>query len=166
MLWLLLVIGFVVVIFVLANGKSKPKKGGASAIPLGSIKTRRFLTKSESSFLTLLEQSCPHLRFHCQVSMGALLSPKVSRAEDSKLYYSIRGAFSQKVVDYVAQDRLTGAVTALIELDDKTHDVDKDAKRDSLSSQAGYKTLRFNVSDLPTQEQLLAKFQDLATVSA
>jgi len=62
---------------------------------------------------------------------------------------SLRGAFSQKVVDFVAQDRGSGTVLAVIELDDRTHNATRDNKRDEMLRQAGYKVVRWESTRKP-----------------
>lgn len=53
-----------------------------------------------------------------------------------------RNSYSQKIVDYVLEDRATGTVIALIELDDRSHNSSKDGRRDALTQAAGYRTVR------------------------
>ena len=48
-----------------------------------------------------------------QVAMGALLDPAVPRS-DRKAYYRLRGMFSQKIVDFVAQRKTDGQIVAVI----------------------------------------------------
>ena len=58
--------------------------------------------------------------------------------------------FSQKIVDFVAQDRATGNIVALIEVDDRTHNPLRDARRDAMTAGAGYATIRIPGSVRPT----------------
>lgn len=112
------------------------------------FKAKPMLTPNELEFLIRLEIAAPELRICPQVAMGALLDPAVPRS-DGKAYYLARGMFSQKVVDYVAVDRATGLVVAVIELDDRTHGAQKDAQRDAMLASAGYKTIRWNARTKP-----------------
>jgi very-short-patch-repair endonuclease len=73
--------------------------------------------------------------------MSALLDPAVPRS-DGKAYYRLRGMFAQKIVDFVAQRRTDGQIVAVIELDDRTQDAEKDAKRDEMLNSAGYRAIR------------------------
>lgn len=55
--------------------------------------------------LIVLERAVPHCRIHAQVAMGALLKAPTNPLR--KAQHSDRDAFSQKIVDFVAQDRAT-----------------------------------------------------------
>jgi hypothetical protein len=112
------------------------------------FKAKPLLTANELEFFGRLEAAVPELRFCPQVAMGALLVPAVPRS-DSKAYYRLRGMFSQKIVDFVAQRRADGSIVAVIELDDRTHDPDKDGRRDEMLKSAGYRTVRWNSKSKP-----------------
>lgn len=113
------------------------------------FKAKAFLTANELEFLHRLEQAVPELRFHAQVAMGALLDPVVTRKQDWRMHLSARRQFSQKIVDYLAQHRESGKVVAIIELDDRTHDTDKDRKRDAMLGQGGYRIIRWQSTRKP-----------------
>ena len=123
-------------------------KGGASGDLKDRFKAKFMLTANELEFLGRLETAVPELRFHAQVAMGALLDPAVSRKE-GKEFFRLRGMFSQKIVDFVAQNRKDGTIVAIIELDDRTHDGEKDAKRDSMLASAGYRIIRWHSKTKP-----------------
>jgi very-short-patch-repair endonuclease len=48
------------------------------------------------------------------------------------------------------QDRATGAIVALVEIDDYSHNAVTDGKRDSMTSRAGYTTIRIAGKTRPT----------------
>jgi hypothetical protein len=125
-------------------------KAKLSAVATGQTKFKKkaMLTANEFEFLARLEAAAPELRFCPQVSMGALIDPAVSRS-DGKAYFRLRGMFSQKIVDFVAQKRSDGSIVAIVELDDRTHDSAKDAKRDSMLVSAGYRVVRWNSKTKP-----------------
>ncbi len=142
--WLMAVaaVAMVFVAFIRArfeDGLAKPEK----------FKAKRLLTANELEFLNRLEAAAPELRFCPQVAMGALLDPTAHRS-DRRAYFRQRGMFAQKIVDFVAQRRDDGSIVAIIELDDRTHDSAKDAKRDAMLASAGYKTLRWTSKAKPT----------------
>jgi len=112
------------------------------------FKAKPLMTANEMDFLARLEGAAPELRFCPQVAMGALMDPAVSRG-DRKAYYRLRGMFSQKIVDFVAQRRSDGKIVAVIELDDRTHDAEKDARRDEMLTSAGYRIVRWNSKSKP-----------------
>lgn len=109
---------------------------------------KRFLTSREAAMLDALERALPHCRIHAQVAMGALLA--VPALHGRKRHIGDRNAFSQKIVDFVAQDRATGNIVALIEVDDRTHNPIRDARRDAMTAGAGYATIRIPGSVRPT----------------
>jgi very-short-patch-repair endonuclease len=112
------------------------------------FRAKPLLTANEIEFLSRLEAAAPELRFSPQVAMGALIEPAVPRS-DRKAYYRLRGMFSQKIVDFVAQRRTDGQIVAIIELDDRTHDAGRDAKRDEMLKSAGYRTIRWKSTAKP-----------------
>lgn len=149
--------------------------GGAVVIGLAVLKTKlagqqaagakfkqkTLLTPNEMEFFVRLEAAAPELRFFPQVAMGALLDPAVPRS-DGKNYYRLRGMFSQKIVDFVAQRRSDGAVVAIIELDDRTHKSGKDSKRDEMLESAGYRIVRWNSKTKPDAAAIRAALVPIA----
>lgn len=109
---------------------------------------KRFLTGREQAMLVALERVLPHCRIHAQVAMGALLKAPDSPLRRRRLFD--RNAFSQKIVDFVAQDRASGAVLALIEVDDWSHVLARDLARDAMTGHAGYRTIRIPAQARPT----------------
>jgi hypothetical protein len=104
------------------------------------LRPKAFLTKRELIALPMVEAALPGCRIHAQVSMGALIQPDASRK--GREYWRVRGYYAQKIVDFVAQDRSTGKVVALIELDDRSHSAERDSRRDAMTAAAGYLTIR------------------------
>jgi len=131
----------------------------------GKFKAKRLFTPNELEFIGRLEAAAPGLRFHGQVSMGAILDPAVP-SSDRKAFMSIRGMFAQKIVDFVAQDRATGEIIAIIELDDRTHSSGKDEKRDFMLSGAGYRIIRWNSKNKPSIDSIRAEFFPLPVAVA
>jgi hypothetical protein len=129
------------------------------------FKAKPLLTANELEFLARLETAVPEQRFFPQVAMGALLDPAVPRS-DAKTYYRLRGMFSQKIVDFVAQARNDGAIVAIIELDDRTHDTTKDSKRDVMLASAGYRVVRWNSKSKPDAATIRAALSANPTETA
>ena len=88
------------------------------------------------------------------MAFGALLQ---SVRNNKKEYYRARGTFSQKIADYVICNREM-YVLAVVELDDRTHQKDKEARRDAMLEQAGCKVIRWNSKSKPTAEQIRERF--------
>jgi hypothetical protein len=110
--------------------------------------SKRFLTDRELAMLAAIERILPAHRIHAQVAMGALL--QVPRRLGRRPSYADRNSFSQKIVDFVVQDRNSGAIVALIEVDDYSHNAAHDAKRDAMTARAGYTTIRIPGRTKPT----------------
>lgn len=136
---------------------AKLKSGGGEGEAGGRYKAKPLLTPNELEFLNRLEQAAPEMRFHCQVGMGALVEPNTSRRENGKEYMRLLGKVSQKRIDFVAQDRATGNIVAIIELDDRTHNGDKDAERDSITADAGFRTIRWQSKSKPSVAEIRAQ---------
>jgi hypothetical protein len=133
----------------------KAKVAALGSGTAGKFKAKRLLSANELEFIARLESAAPELRFHAQVSMGAVLDPAVPRS-DGKAYISIRGMFAQKIIDFVAQDKRSGDIVAIIELDDRTHNEAKDAKRDAMLTSAGYRSIRWNSKAKPDASAIRA----------
>jgi hypothetical protein len=146
----LLIAGMLIIAFLLAI------LGKRSGKAMAAFKAKPFMTANEMEFLGRLEAAVPELRFHAQVAMGALLDPAMARRDDSRAWAQARNMFSQKIVDYVAQRKDNGKIVAVIELDDRSHQADKDARRDAMLQQAGYRTVRWQSKAKPSSAEILA----------
>jgi hypothetical protein len=115
------------------------KKGGHSKKPV-LYKKKRLLTPNEIEFFHRLCKALPDYHVFPQVSMGALMSPASGVSKQD--YLPVRNRFASKIVDFVVADDELNPV-ALVELDDRTHSAEKDARRDAMTGEAGYPTLRY-----------------------
>lgn len=133
------------------------------------LKKKLLLTANELEFAARLEQALPGMRVCPQVSMGALLDVDGVK-DDRRALLVARGRFSQKIVDFAIQDRRSGDVILLVELDDRTHSRAKDEQRDAMLRGVGYNTLRFNSKAKPEvaalREQLLQAIGEPAKKTA
>jgi len=132
---------------------------------------RRLMTAREREVLPLIEAAVPHCRVHAQVAMGALIDGKkgLSRQEGT----AVRNRFDRKRIDFVLEERSTGDVLALVELDDRTHHAAKDRARDEITSAAGYLTIRLgagkHVDQASVREEIaagLARAKEVASTSS
>lgn len=114
------------------------------------VAQKPILTPNEIEFFGRLRTALPELAIFPQVAMGALLKPDAS----GKDYHRIRGTFAQKIIDFVICDPETLEVIVLVELDDRTHDASKDAKRDKITGAAGYKTIRWQSKTRPEPDEI------------
>lgn len=114
------------------------------------------MTPTEFKFYKHLVNSCPEFNFHSQVCMGALLDPKYKHG--TRLFWNARSFIGSKIIDFVVQNKETGEIVALIELDDRSHDSEdaraKDKRRDSYTASAGFKTFRWRVESFPDVMEL------------
>lgn len=74
-----------------------------------------------------------------QVAMGAILD--ADRNLEADFRRNVRNRFDRKIVDFVIVDARTN-VLLIVELDDSTHDGDRDRARDEITRSAGYATMR------------------------
>jgi hypothetical protein len=155
-------IGLAVIVTGAALGAAALKaKLAANTGEAAKFKQKLLLSANELEFLARLEAAMPEFRFHAQVSMGALIEPGVPRT-NPKAYFRLRGMFSQKIVDFVAQSRESGSVVAVIELDDRTHDSEKDSKRDAMLASAGYRIIRWQSKTKPDIAKIRAELTKTA----
>ncbi len=105
------------------------------------IKRKLLMTDREVKFWRLLRHAAASHHVAPQVAMGALITH--TPWSGIRSLYAVRSRFDRKIVDFVLVDD-AGKVRLLVELDDRTHDVAKDAARDAMTARAGYRTLRVN----------------------
>jgi len=126
--------------------------GGGKGIGGLPVEPRALMTDMERRTIGFIEAAIPTARVHAQVSMGALLRPRSGLDQSTR--QTTRNRFSSKRVDFVVEDRASGRIMLLIELDDRTHDAAKDRDRDRLTRRAGYTTVRLPASERPTAESV------------
>lgn len=141
---LLFVGGLVALGWAKLSGGSGPSR---SQTPLPPV-ARPFMTQREQAMLAAVEHVLPMYRIHAQVAMGALL--KVPSVPGRRVTPADWNPFARKIVDFVVEDPTTGKVIALVEVDDGSHDVQKDRERDAMTQRAGYLTLRIPAGARPT----------------
>ena len=131
---------FIVVAFLLVRHLKK-------AVPTSPYKflRKRLLTANEKDFYSKLRAAVPEFPVLAQVSMGALMEGRHASGK----HLQARAKFAQKIVDFVVLDSQY-EVIVLIELDDRTHSVDRDSRRDAMTREAGYATLRIESQNKPT----------------
>ncbi|MCJ2180152.1 DUF2726 domain-containing protein [Novosphingobium album (ex Hu et al. 2023)] len=137
----------VIIMVALAWLKAAPSNPGAL-----QVTARPLMTPIERQTILFIETAMPGTRVHAQVSMGALLQPR--RGLDRSSYFSTLNRFNSKRVDFIVEDRATGRVLLIVELDDKTHDARADAARDHMTARAGYVTVRLPAGCRPTAQNV------------
>lgn len=117
---------------------------------------KSLMTNNEFEFFNRLIKALPEYYIFSQVSMAAILD--VDRKNTNiKYIQAIRNTFDRKIIDYVVYNK-NKEIVAIIELDDRTHNPEKDKKRDSMLWQAGYRTIRFQSKNKPTIEEIRKLF--------
>lgn len=91
------------------------------------VVAKRLMTERERQAIRFIEQSFPSARVHAQVAMAALLQTRPGLAKAQRT--ALRNRFDRKIVDFVVEERATGDVLAIVELDDRTHNDAKDRVR-------------------------------------
>lgn len=140
-----LIVGLGLVLIIIAVRKGAGRDGKQASF---GVRAKTFMTPPERRMADLLERSLPGFRIHAQVAMGAILDARAHVKGADRL--RIRGRFSQKIVDFVVESRATGEIIALVELDDRTHVPARDQQRDAMTSEAGYRTVRFHRDSWPS----------------
>lgn len=115
------------------------RRGGGPRLPVFPTPV---LTKAEIAFHSRLARIVARIdgiQVFPQVAMGAIMD--ADRNMEKGARQSVRNRFDRKIVDFVIVDRDTN-VLLLIELDDSTHDFQRDRDRDEITRSAGYGTMR------------------------
>lgn len=117
------------------------------------------LTANELNFYGTLVEALAGYAVFPQVAMNAFIRP--AGGLERKRYAATRGTFAQKHVDFLVCEPDTLEVLAIIELDDRSHSLEKDNARDAITAAAGYRTLRFHSRNKPDIEDIRSIFADL-----
>lgn len=137
-LWLLPAMTLALLVHVLAVG------GGAAGY---RFRAQAVMTGNEAEFYGRLARALPECFVFPQVAMSALIEPRsMGRSRRLAAFRSI----SQKRVDFalLAKDF---NVVCVVELDDRTHNPLKDAKRDAWLASAGIRTIRWGSRNKPSE---------------
>lgn len=118
-------------------------------------KSKLLLTENEQEFFARLIMALPDLYIFPQVAFSALMEPV--NYSDNTQKMSIWNTFNKKYADYVVTDK-SFKVVAIVELDDCTHNSEKDNIRDDMLKQAGYRVLRWESKAKPTIEVIAFRF--------
>lgn len=116
------------------------------------IRYRRapIMTPNEKEFYERLLRALPDCEIWPQVPLLALLRPDAK--EGSRTFWMAFKQVSNMRVDWVIARDLE--VVAIIELDDRSHDSRRDAKRDQILKSCGYRVLRFQSNKRPDPDQI------------
>jgi hypothetical protein len=121
----------------LAKGLGKRKKATGSY----EYAPKLVLTKPEQVLFHRLREALASCIVLAQVSMHRVIKPKGG----GKAAFN---TISQKAIDFVIC-RPNFSVICVVELDDLSHNKDRDLSRDTYMTGAGIETLRWEVSNMP-----------------
>lgn len=139
------IIGFALFLLFTKTQSSQSSKTKEPSANIDSpIKSSYLLTNHEKTMFGEIRQAVPECQIFVQVALGAILWTKSQ---------STRNKFNRLIADFVITDSNFN-ILAIIELDDKSHDnkQEKDAKRDAMVREAGYKVLRYR--HMPNKQKL------------
>lgn len=108
------------------------------------------MTANEREFYQRLLIALPDCEIWPQVPLLALVRPDAR--EGSRTFWVAFKQISNARVDWVIARNME--VIAVIELDDRSHDAKRDAKRDQILKSCGYRVLRFQSNKRPNHEQI------------
>ena len=114
------------------------------------FRRRGIMTANELEFHGRLERAFPDCRVWPQVPILALVRPDARDA--SRAFWNAFRSISNTRVDWVVVKDME--VVAVIELDDRTHDARKDARRDRILNTCGYRVARFESAHRPDPRQI------------
>jgi hypothetical protein len=114
------------------------------------FRARPIMTDNEVEFFRRLVAAWPEGYVFPQVAMSALLKPA---ATTSRAHRAAFNRISQKRVDYAIYTA-DMQLHCIVELDDRSHNPQRDARRDAWLASAGIVTLRFTQKDRPAPAEL------------
>lgn len=117
------------------------------------------LTKNEIEFLGRLHSALPELAIFPQVALRAIVRP--GSPSSARAYGREASLIGAKHCDYLICRPATCEIVAIVELDDRTHQKERDASRDRMTAAAGYRTLRFESKNKPSVAELRRIFAEL-----
>jgi len=119
-----------------------------------NYRAKRIMTSNEMEFFQRLSRANPDGYVFPQVAFSALLQPS-SRNKWAAFKY-----IAQKRVDYAIYNSKL-ELLCIVELDDRTHNLKKDAQRDAAFASAGIVTLRWQSSNKPNEHEIRTQFEQL-----
>ena len=114
------------------------------------FRRRSIMTANEREFHGRLERAFPDCQLWPQVPILALVRPDAR--DTSRAFWNAFRSISNTRVDWVVVKDME--VVAVIELDDRTHDPRKDARRDRILNTCGYRVARFESANRPDPRQI------------
>ena len=144
MTWVIVLIVIFAIVGIVLGSANKGKPKGKRT----TIKGKRIITMNEQPTFLRLREALPEHIVLAQVAFSAFMTASG---------YATRNLFNRKVADFVVLDKQFNIV-AIVELDDSSHKgkEDKDADRDALIAEAGFRVIRYKRT--PDLEQVRTDF--------
>ena len=144
MTWIIVLIVIFAIVGIVLGSANKGKPKGKRT----TIKGKRIITMNEQPTFLRLREALPEHFVLAQVAFSAFMTASG---------YATRNLFNRKVADFVVLDKQFNIV-AIVELDDSSHKgkEDKDADRDALVAEAGFRVIRYKRT--PDLEQVRTDF--------
>lgn len=120
----------------------------------GKYSKKELLTDNEKEFFSRLIRALPECYVYPQVALSAFLKVECKNSQERN---RLRNKFAQKYADFIVTDQSLN-ILAIVELDDKTHNLEKDKARDAMLNSAGYSTLRYQSKHKPQPEKIRDDF--------
>lgn len=115
------------------------------------------LSAPEQVIYHRLKASMPEHEILAQVAFSQMIG---SKGGSKKENFSKYGKARQKVADFVICDKSFNII-GVVEIDDKTHNTEKDEGRDKMLLEAGIPTVRWKATNLPSEEEIKQKLSSL-----
>ncbi|HYN53560.1 MAG TPA: DUF2726 domain-containing protein [Methylotenera sp.] len=125
----------------IAKDKDKDLAKLVSKIPLSEIE--------QVAYWRIKEAAGEDKIVMCQVAFSSFLKAERNSKEGFAKFATAR----QKVADFVICNK-DFSIFAIIEIDDSTHNTDKDSRRDAITGEAGIKTYRYQARKLPSVDEM------------
>lgn len=142
MIFIIIVLAIATAIYAGSRHKQKPSKS--------KYYSKRPLTQPEQTMYWKLIKALPEYVVLAQVSFSGFIYAKNGRPKENYIKFN---KIKQKRADFLICDK-SFKIIAAIEVDDSSHDKEKDERRDKALIEAGIPTIRWNVGNLPTEEKI------------
>lgn len=141
----------------------KPAENKASSAPDIPFIRKDLMTASELAFFKRLRAAFPDVQVCPQVALAAIVDIP-AKYNNNRFKHVNRAPFAAKYADFAIVDLDTGAVYAIIELDDHTHDSSErkqeDAERDAMLEEVGIPVHRFDARKMPSVKEIQDWFDE------
>ena len=153
-------VGYLVILAIVAAAISrfvtKQKRNRRKGMKVGpgpspaKFQAKRVLSDPEQVLFGRLKVALPDHVILSQVSFSQFLFTK---GGDRKQNFARFAEARQKVADFLVCDP-SFQIVAVVELDDRSHETQKDKKRDMILTEAGLRIVRWNASSIPSAETI------------